>query len=175
MMIRCTLTRLLTLIAMLSLSMISLFANVSYAQKAECIQLAQLYQTSMSQYKIAAQQYLTEGCQEAGSEKPQCRGLEAAAREMKATVEMFSQRAQLLKCQVTDAQRAPQKPCERLRSLARRSQEKLNVLREQRQLQRCKDREYAPPCRALETAAKQPKEIIKAARRQALKIKCTLP
>lgn len=170
-----TLTRPLTLSSLLALSVISLFGSVSYAQKAECIQLAQLYQTSVSQYKAAAQQYLTEGCQEAGSEKPQCRGLEAAAREMKATVEMFSQRARLLKCQVSDAQRAPQKPCERLKSLARRSQDKLNVLREQRRLQRCKDREYAPPCRALERAAKQPKEIIKAARRQALKIKCTLP
>lgn len=164
----------LTLCVLLTLFICSLSSRV-YGQKSECIELVKLYQSAAKQYKVAARQYLTEGCQEAGSEKKQCRGLEAAAREMKATVEMFSQRAQLLQCRVNDAQRKPQTTCERLISLAKRSQDKLDVLQEQSRLQRCADRAYAPPCRALEVAAKQPKEVVKAVRRQAYKAGCKIP
>ena len=80
----------------------------THAQSAECIQIVKHYHSAVDQYKIAARQYLTEGCQEVGDDKKQCQGLESAAREMKATVEMFSQRAQLLKCKSDDAQKKPQ-------------------------------------------------------------------
>ena len=71
----------LTLCVLLTLFICSLSSRV-YGQKSECIELAKLYQSSVKQYKVAARQYLTEGCQEAGSEKKKCRGLEAAAAEL---------------------------------------------------------------------------------------------
>ena len=91
---------------------------------------------------------------------------------MLATVEMFSARGRSLKCKVSDARETPQTACDRLISLAKRSEEKLKVLREQQQAQRCQDREYAPTCRAINEASKQPREVIKAVRRQAIKKGC---
>ena len=157
------------------IAVICTLCSNSYGQSAECINIAQLYQSAVKQYQVVAQQYLTEGCQEADDVKKQCRGLKVATREMKATVDMFSQRARLLKCRVDDAEKKPQNNCERLSSLAQRSQKKLDVLQEQRRLQRCQDRAYAPSCRALNSAIKQPKEVIKAIRRQAYKAGCKQP
>lgn len=144
------------------------------AQSAECVELVKLYQSALSQYKEAAQRYLKYGCQESSSTHPTCRALESAAREMKATVEMFTMRGRALKCRADVTQALPQDACARLQSLVDRSRDKLNTLREQRALQRCDRRRRSSACRALERAMKQPREVEKAAMRRAAQDNCTL-
>ncbi len=146
--------------------------QVSAIPKGECPSIVKLYQAAVTQYDLAQKSYLKAGCVETRAKKGQCKGLEAAAREMRATVEMFATRANSLKCHPQDATKKPIDRCQRYRSLAQRSTDKLKVLRTQYSAQRCYDRSYASPCKALDKAMNIPREVIKAARRDALKAGC---
>jgi hypothetical protein len=139
-----------------------------------CTEIVKLYQRALNQYEVAQKSYLKTGCIEANHDKSQCKGLETATREMQATVAMFAARANLLKCKPQDAQKKPTDQCDRYRSLANRHLGKLRVMQAQYDEQRCQDRVYAPSCKALKNAMVQPKEVIKAIRRNAMKIQCNL-
>ena len=144
------------------------------AQADQCSEIVKLYQESLRQYNSAQKSYLKAGCLESSKDKAQCKGLEAAAREIQATVDMFAMRANLLKCSPNDAKKSPVNRCDRFRSLSKRSSEELLVLQKQYQAQRCEVRYFAPACKALNKAMFKPKELIKAARREALKVGCKL-
>ena len=143
------------------------------APSGECVEVVKLYRSALKQYEVSQQAYLKSGCLES-SKHPQCKGLESAAREMRSTVDMFALRANALKCRPADANAQPADQCERYRSLAGRSEEKLKLLQTLYRNQRCYDREYAPPCKALSKQMMIPREIVKAARRDALKAGCEL-
>ena len=140
----------------------------------QCSEIVKLYQESLRQYNLAQKSYLKAGCLESGDNKSQCKGLEAAAREIQATVDMFAMRANLLKCSPKDATKVPANRCDRFRSLSKRSSEQLLILQKQYQAQRCELRRFAPTCKALNKEMFKPKELIKAARREALKVGCKL-
>ena len=144
------------------------------ARADQCSEIVKLYQKSLRQYNLAQKSYLKAGCLESSKDKAQCKGLEAAAREIQSTVDMFAMRANLLKCSPQDAKKEPSNRCDRLRSLSKRSSEELLVLQKQYQAQRCDIRRFAPACKALDKAMFKPKELIKAARREALKVDCKL-
>ena len=159
----------------LSLLGLSLFTpERCEAQSAECGEIISLYQSALTQYRGVVRDYLKNGCQEAESGHKRCGGLETAAREMRSTVEMFAARGQALGCRADAATQKPKDNCSRLQSLVDRSREKVDTLRAQQRLQRCKDRRYAPACQALDRALKQPREIEKAALRKASEQKCVL-
>ena len=140
----------------------------------QCSEIVKLYQESLRQYNSAQKSYLKAGCLESAGDKSQCKGLEAAAREIQATVDMFAMRANLLKCSPKDATKVPANRCDRFRSLSKRSSEQLSILQKQYQAQRCELRRFAPACKALNKEMFKPKELIKAARREALKAGCKL-
>ena len=140
----------------------------------QCSEIVKLYQESLRQYDLAQKSYLKAGCLESAGDKSQCKGLEAAAREIQATVDMFAMRANLLKCSPKDATKAPANRCDRFRSLSKRSSQQLSILQKQYQAQRCEFRRFTPTCKALNKEMFKPKELIKAARREALKAGCKL-
>ena len=109
---------------------VMVFTQVSIVQGNPCAEVVKLYQSSLRQYQEAQQSYLTAGCIESPDDKAQCKALEAAAREMQSTVGMFAARANLLKCSPQDAQKKTTNPCDRYRSLARRSADKLKFLKD---------------------------------------------
>lgn len=146
----------------------------SFAHADQCAELVKLYQSSVEQYELAQKSYLKAGCLESPEEKEQCKGLEAAAREMRATVDMFATRANLLKCKPQDLHKTPANRCTRLKSLYQRAHDQLKVLELQYQEQSCAERRYTPACKALEKTMFKPRELVKAARREALKAECTL-
>ena len=143
------------------------------APSGECVEVVKLYQSALKQYETAQKGYLKSGCMESKAEQ-KCKALEAAAREMRSTVEMFALRANALKCRPDDASAQPADQCARYDSLAKRSAEKLKLLQTMYTSQRCFDREYAPPCKALKQQMITPREVIKAARRDALRAGCSL-
>lgn len=158
-------------VIVLMMSVISFpYASLA-APSGECVEVVKLYQSALKQFEVAQKSYLKSGCLES-SDQAQCKGLEAATREMRSTVEMFALRANALKCRPDDASAQPADPCERFRSLAKRSEDKLKLLQAMYSDQRCYDREYAPPCKALSQQMSTPREVIKAARRDAAKAGC---
>lgn len=161
-------------LSVLVLAVIYLTLSVKTAWAEQCSEIVKLYQESLRQYDLAQKSYLKAGCIESPENKAQCKGLEAAAREIQATVDMFAMRANLLKCNPQDAKKAPANRCQRFKSLTKRAQAELLVLQKQYQTQRCEIRHFAPACKALDKAMFKPKELVKAARRDALKANCKL-
>ena len=119
---------------------ITICIQVSLSYANPCKEVVKLYQSSLQLYQEAQKSYLKAGCIESPEDKALCKGLEAATRELQSTVEMFATRANLLKCSPQDAQKKTADSCERYRSLAKRSADKLKVLKAQYAEQRCFDR-----------------------------------
>ena len=161
-----------TSIGLFVVLLISHLPDQSYAE--DCPTIVKLYHSALKQYQSAQQGYLSSGCQESSEQTKHCKGLEAASREMRSTVEMFAQRARGMGCKPTDDRRSPVSSCERYRSLAQRAQAKIKRLTDQQRAQRCYDRAASSTCRALVRATNQPKELLKAARRSAVKAGCPL-
>ena len=125
--------------------------QISPVYAEECSTLIPLYQNSLKQLAEGEKVFLAQGCSdEPGS--PKCKKVAMAIREMQGSVMMFSLRLKALKCHPEYS--APKTPCQRLKVMQDKANQKLDHIQSQYKAQQCTHSVFLPQCKQLKSQKK---------------------